>query len=307
MRHRISLAIAFTFIVSPVLSFAVATADPQPMKPVEKDKRRIAERNDDRNRDRDRRAERDRTRGRYDDNDRQIEPSRRTGRRPRSIDDGQWVLGLTGDDTDTGVRVTNVVRGSAADRVGLERDDVIINVGGYQVGVIDGRRYDLGEELQRQADRAGRVTLLIQNRRGRRLENVNVQMQWVQSRRRVVGTVSYRERIALPPEAVCFVELVEVDFRGRPLRVMEKQLVRMGTGSSAPFSLEIDPRSIDPNQRYAVQARIEMNGRVLMETQDTYYVITQGGPERIDLLLRGRVTHRGPVHRGGGKPVIRRP
>ncbi|HPF41406.1 MAG TPA: YbaY family lipoprotein [Phycisphaerae bacterium] len=275
-------------------------ADPQPMKPVGRDKGRIVERGNDR----DRGGDRDRTRGPEED------PGVRRGpqdlRRPRPIADGQWVLGLTGDDTDVGVRVTNVLRGTAADRAGLERDDIIVNVGGYQVGVVDGRRFDMGEELQRQADRAGRVSLLIQNRRDRRLQNVVVQMEWVPNRAHVTGTVSYRERIALPPEAVCFVELVEVDVRGRPVRVLEKQLIRMGTASSAIYDIEYDPRSIEPNRRYAVQARIEMNGRLLMDTPSTYYVLTQGGPDRVDILMNVRSEHRGrgEGHRGPDRGTV---
>lgn len=318
MQNRIAYALAMTFVFAPAMGFAAA-ADPEPMKPVGKQKPRIVERGNDR----DGRpgGDRDRMRGRDDDRDQRRGVDRGTTgfrRPPHSGPDGQWVLGLTGDDTDVGVRVTNVLRGSAAERAGFERDDVIINVGGYQVGIVDGRRFDLGDELQRQAniagalDRPGRVTMLIQDRRGRQLRNVVVQLEWVQSRAHVVGTVSYRERIALPPEALCFVELVEVDVRGRSVRVLEKQLIRMGTSSSATYDIEYDPRVIEPNRRYAVQARIEMNGRLLMETPDTYYVITQGGPDRADLMLSTRVIRRGGpggAHRGnddGGGNRIRK-
>lgn len=304
MHTRVIRILTLMCFVSPAVALAVISADPQPMKPVEKEKRRIVERRNDRdddqnrNRDRDRDDDRDRMRGWDGDRDHRGGPNRGPDVRWRhSPDEGQWVLGLTGDDTEIGVRVTSVVRGSAADRAGLERDDVIVNVRGYQVGAVEGRRYDLGDELQRQADPAGRVTLLIQNRRTRELQNVVVQMQWVQARGRVYGTVSYRERIALPSDAVCFVELVETDSVGRPVRVLEKQLVRMGLANTAAYELNYDPRSIDPRRRYAVQARIEANGRVLMDTPGNYYVLTQGAPDRVDLVLARHVYR--------GKPIIR--
>ncbi|MCB9856647.1 MAG: YbaY family lipoprotein [Phycisphaerales bacterium] len=313
MQGRVIRIVALLSFMTPAFAFALINADPEPMKPVEKDKRRIVERGNDRGRDQG--GDRDRTRGRDDDRGirRGVDRGTTGFRRPGSRGDGQWVLGLTGDDTDVGVRVTNVLRGSAAERAGLERDDVIVNVGGYQVGVVDGQRFDLGDELQRQGNRAGdvdrpgRVVLLIQNRRDRRLQNVVVQLEWVQARAHVQGTVNYRERIALPPDAVCFVELVEVDVRGRAVRVLEKQLIRMGTASSAAYDIEYDPRGIEPNRRYAVQARIEMNGRLLMDTPDTYYVITQGSPDRADLLLNTRVIRRGPGggHRGNDDDGVR--
>lgn len=301
MRHRISLALVFCFLAAPAIGYAVA--DPQPMKPVGKDKRRTTHRDGDRDREDQRGGERDRARGWEGDRDHQRGPNRGpgggpVGLRPSTRPEGEWVLGLTGDDTNVGVRVTSVVRGSAVERAGFERDDIIVNVGGYQVGIVDGRRYDMGEELQRQADRAGLVTLLVQNRRTQQLINVPVQLQWVPSRGRVFGRISYRERIALPPNAVCFVELVEVDRRGRPVRVLEKQLVRMGNDPNPTFQLEYDPRNIDLNRRYAVQARVEADGRIWMDTRDTYYVITQGSPERVDLLLT-MGGHRGGPHRGG--------
>lgn len=315
MQGRIIRILAVLSFVVPAVSVALVSADPQPMKPVEKGKRRITERHNDNNRDRDRHDDgaRDRSRGWDHGHDRGVHrgPNRAThGLRPATRPEGEWLLGLRGDDTDTGVRVTGVVQGSAAERAGFEHGDLIVNVSGYQVGVVDGRRYDLGEELQRQADPVGRVTLLVQNRRTRELQNVTVQMQWVATQGRIFGRISYRQRTALPSNAVCFVELVELDRASRPIRVMQKQLVNIGSGPSARFQLNYDPRTIDPNRRYAVQARVEANGRVLMDTPGTHYVITQGGPERVELELVGRVYRgapRGGVHRGhGGRTRIRK-
>lgn len=293
MSRRITFSIALISMASPILAVAALSAQPEPMRPVEPDRRRIVNRGNDHDRDR------DRDKGR-DDGAR----DRRHGgpgpiglRPPQQQADGQWVLGVAGDDTEVGVRIRTVVRGSAADRAGFERDDVVINVGGYQVGVVDGRRYDMGEELQRQADRAGRVTMLIQNRRDRSLRNVAVQLEWQPARTAITGAVSYRERIAVPPDAVCFVELHEVDFAGRPLRLMNKQVIRMNGASTVRFDLDYDARSIDPRRRYAVTARIESNGRTWFESRNAYYVLTQGAPDRIDLVLE----------RAGRQVIRRRP
>jgi hypothetical protein len=87
---------------------------------------------------------------------------------------GRWRLGVYTYDTDTGVVITRVLPGTPAWREGLEPRDVIVAVDGYQVGYVGRYLYPLGEELQRRADRNGRVTLLVQNRRDRRLLNLDV-------------------------------------------------------------------------------------------------------------------------------------
>jgi S1-C subfamily serine protease len=89
---------------------------------------------------------------------------------------GDWKLGVWVYNTENGVVITRVARGSAAEREGLEPGDQIVNVGGYQVGYVGDWFYPLGYELQRQAGRRGEVLLLVQNVRGKELVNLRVQL-----------------------------------------------------------------------------------------------------------------------------------
>jgi S1-C subfamily serine protease len=89
---------------------------------------------------------------------------------------GEWRLGVWAYNTDTGVVITRVVPGSAAERQGLERGDRIVAVGGYQVGYVGDLLYPLGYELQRQAGRRGKVLLLVQNVRNDELLSMEVQL-----------------------------------------------------------------------------------------------------------------------------------
>jgi uncharacterized lipoprotein YbaY len=99
----------------------------------------------------------------------------------------------------------------------------------------------------------------------------------------VSGTVSYLERIALPPDAVVTVELVRVS----PAAVIAmSQFATEGRQPPFPFSIRYDPAAIDPGAVYAVQARIEAGGQLLFATSDSYFVITQGRPSNVDLLLQ---------------------
>jgi NAD(P)-dependent dehydrogenase (short-subunit alcohol dehydrogenase family)/uncharacterized lipoprotein YbaY len=104
---------------------------------------------------------------------------------------------------------------------------------------------------------------------------------------KVTGTVSYRERIALPPAATIRVQLVDVSRADAPADVLGEQLIE-AAGRQVPFAFEIpyDPARIDERMSYAVQARIEDGGRLLFISDQHYSVITQGAPTTVNLLLK---------------------
>ncbi len=107
----------------------------------------------------------------------------------------------------------------------------------------------------------------------------------------VTGTVTYRERIALPPVAAVRVELVDVSRADAAAVVLGEQLIETG-GRQVPFSFAIafDPLGIDERMSYAVQARIEASGRLLFISDQRYAVITRGAPKHVDMILRSAGT-----------------
>jgi putative lipoprotein len=104
---------------------------------------------------------------------------------------------------------------------------------------------------------------------------------------RVTGTVTYLQRVALPPGAVIKVQLADVSRAGAPAIVLGEQLIAAG-GRQPPFGFEIayDPAKIDPRFTYAVQARIEHEGKLLFINDQRYSVITRGAPNHVDMVLR---------------------
>lgn len=104
---------------------------------------------------------------------------------------------------------------------------------------------------------------------------------------RITGSVAYRERIALPPSAVVKVQLVDVSRADAPAVVLGEQLIR-AEGRQVPFAFEIsyDPKRIEERFTYAVQARIEVDGRLRFINDQRYPVLTRGAGDRVDLLLR---------------------
>jgi len=103
----------------------------------------------------------------------------------------------------------------------------------------------------------------------------------------VTGTVTYRERIALPPTAVIKVQLVDVSRADAPAVVIGEQITQ-AAGKQVPFSFEIpfDPARIEASHTYAVQARIEQDGKLRFISDRHYAVITRGAPTHVDIVLR---------------------
>jgi putative lipoprotein len=104
---------------------------------------------------------------------------------------------------------------------------------------------------------------------------------------KVTGTVTYRERIALPPTAVIKVQLVDVSRADAPAIVLGEQVTH-AAGKQVPFAFEIpfDPARIEANYSYAVQARIEQDGKLRFISDRHYAVITRGAPTHVDIVLR---------------------
>jgi hypothetical protein len=89
----------------------------------------------------------------------------------------RWMLGVHAYNTATGVVVTSVAPRSPAAEVGLEPNDAIVTVDGFQVGYVNRQLYALGDELQHRAGSNGRVQLLVQNWRNHQLVNLDVTLQ----------------------------------------------------------------------------------------------------------------------------------
>jgi uncharacterized lipoprotein YbaY len=96
----------------------------------------------------------------------------------------------------------------------------------------------------------------------------------------VTGVVTYRERIALPEDAVVRVRLEDVSRADAPAVLLGEQVIDpMGRQVPIPFAVTYDPAQIDPRGRYSVRARIEdAQGRLLWTSTQAYPVITGGNP-----------------------------
>ena len=101
----------------------------------------------------------------------------------------------------------------------------------------------------------------------------------------LTGTISYRERIALPPTAAIEVRLEDVSRADvAPPIVARTRIVNPGS-IPVRFNLDIDMSTLNPRGRYAVRATIVDGTTVLFASTDTTLVLTQGHSTRADLVL----------------------
>ena len=104
---------------------------------------------------------------------------------------------------------------------------------------------------------------------------------------KVTGSVTYRERIALPPSAVVTVKLVDVSLADAPAVLIAEQVIATaGRQVSFEFALAYDASRIQPSHTYAVQVRIEDGGKLLFISDTVNRVITRDAPTQLDIVVR---------------------
>ena len=101
----------------------------------------------------------------------------------------------------------------------------------------------------------------------------------------VTGSVNYRERIALTPEAVVEVQLLDVSLADASAKLIARQTIKPKRQVPIPFELVYDPADIDERFTYTVRATIRERGRLLFTTDRSYRVLTRGSPNNVDLML----------------------
>jgi len=102
----------------------------------------------------------------------------------------------------------------------------------------------------------------------------------------VNGSAAYRQRIAMPPDAVLTVRVEDVSRADAPAPVLAETREPFGTRQvPITFSLQVSSVAIDPRLSYAVRATITVGGELRFTTTRNYAVLTRGAPNHVDLVL----------------------
>jgi uncharacterized lipoprotein YbaY/heat shock protein HslJ len=107
------------------------------------------------------------------------------------------------------------------------------------------------------------------------------------SNSQITGSIAYRERMALPPDAVIDIQLQDVSIADIAAQVIAEAMINaQGRQVPIPFTLSYDRSKVDPAHRYSVRATIRSgDGMLLFSTTQAYPVITHGAPSKVALVL----------------------
>ncbi len=108
---------------------------------------------------------------------------------------------------------------------------------------------------------------------------------------RVSGTVTYRERIALPPDAKIIVSLEDVSRADASSIFVAQQTLRPSGQVPIPFELRYIPSAIDLRHRYSLRAVILDSRDELMWTSTESYPVNFGEPDKAFNILLQRVSN----------------
>ncbi len=101
------------------------------------------------------------------------------------------------------------------------------------------------------------------------------------------GSVSYVARIALPPDAILIIRVLDTARAGAPARVLVEQRYELnGAQVPLPFSATIDRDLIGKKARLSVSARIEQRGKLRFVSDKAYPPLKDGQPVPVDIILK---------------------
>jgi heat shock protein HslJ/uncharacterized lipoprotein YbaY len=110
----------------------------------------------------------------------------------------------------------------------------------------------------------------------------------------VRGTATYRDRVALPRNAVFEASLEDVSGAGDQSELIARTRNEQPGNVPIPFVISYDPSRIVQGHSYSVRGRILVNGTPWFTTDQSYPVVTGGRGSDVQLLLR-RVASSGVV------------
>jgi uncharacterized lipoprotein YbaY len=102
----------------------------------------------------------------------------------------------------------------------------------------------------------------------------------------VSGTVSYRQRIALPSNARVVVNLQDISRADAPATVIAETTIETnGRQVPIPFTLTYDPAQLNTQGRYAVRAQIFYGDQLRWTSTRIYSVTPEDNPTDVNIQL----------------------
>lgn len=101
----------------------------------------------------------------------------------------------------------------------------------------------------------------------------------------IEGVATYRERIALPPDAVFEAVLQEVSRADAPA-VEISHTTEDRPAFPIRFTISFDERRIDPQREYVVRATVRVNDELWFSSDESQRVLTSGANRNVEIPMR---------------------
>jgi uncharacterized lipoprotein YbaY len=104
----------------------------------------------------------------------------------------------------------------------------------------------------------------------------------------VVGTIAPQSEGTLPENSTVRITLADVSLADSAAAVIAEQTITNPAAFPLPFKVTYDSERIEPRNAYAIDVRItDSAGNLIYANTDIYYVITQGYPSEVDIMVVG--------------------
>lgn len=101
----------------------------------------------------------------------------------------------------------------------------------------------------------------------------------------VMGTVTYRERMMIPPNTTLRVVLEEVSRADAPAKVVAESSQSVSNGPPYAFELRFPNADINPSGRYNVRAWLLVGGKAWFTSADAVPVLTDGHGDVVEVVV----------------------
>ena len=117
----------------------------------------------------------------------------------------------------------------------------------------------------------------------------------------IQGTATYRERIALPQDAVFDAVLEDVSRADAPAVTIATTRIASPGNPPIAFAIAYDATKISEERRYVIRASVLVGGKLMFTTDTATPVITRGAPVNVSLMMRmvAAITTSRPAAPGG--------
>jgi uncharacterized lipoprotein YbaY/heat shock protein HslJ len=102
----------------------------------------------------------------------------------------------------------------------------------------------------------------------------------------VTGKAFYRERIALPPGTVFEAVLEDVSKQDTKARGIGRTVQEDARGPPYVFSIEYDPKDIEPRNSYSVRTSVKLNGQLKFTSDTVHHVLTRGSGSDVEIWMK---------------------